>query len=257
MPNGVQVQVLPCAPFFRILIFCGFYRVFCTHSCFPLLSLRRCLHPFNPQFHRKMAFWVRTAVRTDRHPPLDRFQAPSDNRGMAKTMRKPMNPMPFDGIEDGLIPEAHHKLIYRFFLVFSRFEYALKRAGYAKGSGTDVAADWDKYSSDYRQAHLPSTIPGLRNAWAYFSSHPPRKQILKNNRIVWSEPQVRTSEPELTWLLASVRTVRNNLFHGGKYPYRPVREPARDSTLLQHTLTVIDVCSAFNNEVSDSMRSFN
>jgi len=166
-----------------------------------------------------------------------------------------MSPMPFDGIEDRLIPEAHHKLAYRFFLVFSRFEYALKRAGYVTGGGDSLAADWDKFSSAYWKTHIPSNIPKLRKAWAYFSSHPPRKQILDNGSISWSKPQARTTEPELTWLLVSIRTVRNNLFHGGKYPYNPISDQARDSILLEHTLTIIEVCSEFNPVVSYHMNT--
>ena len=47
---------------------------------------------------------------------------------------------------------------------------------------------------------------------------------------------------ELTWLLLMVRTVRNNLFHGGKFPLIPVSEPSRDSTLLHHSITILAAC---------------
>jgi hypothetical protein len=46
------------------------------------------------------------------------------------------------------------------------------------------------------------------------------------------------------WILRLVRTVRNNLFHGGKYPYpdEPINQPARDRKVLSASLTVMEEC---------------
>jgi hypothetical protein len=46
-----------------------------------------------------------------------------------------------------------------------------------------------------------------------------------------------------------VRTVRNNLFHGGKSPSRPISEPARDQRLLESSLVVLHECLALNESL--------
>jgi hypothetical protein len=38
--------------------------------------------------------------------------------------------------------------------------------------------------------------------------------------------------------------MRDNLFHGGKYPGSPTIDPDRDPTLLRHGLTVLGECWA-------------
>ncbi len=165
-----------------------------------------------------------------------------------------MKPIPFDGIES-LVPAEHQNLVFRFFLVFSRFEYALKRARFIIVSGREIKPAWDKFSSKYNPTQKPSQIPKLQEAWNYFSTHPPRKQIINAGLLDWSDPQIRTTQPELTWLLDVVRIIRNNLFHGGKFPFEVVEDPTRNSTLLHHALVVIDVCTTFDDEVNSYIRS--
>ena len=154
-----------------------------------------------------------------------------------------------DSIET-LVPEQHRELVFRFFLVFSRFEYALKRAGFTSGSTEVVHPAWECFSSRYRSVFNPSQTPDLRSACDYFIANPPRKQILDSGSLGWSEPQFRIDEPFLTWLLLMVRSVRNNLFHGGKFPIAPIQEPARNPELLRHALTIICACLPLDAEVS-------
>ena len=151
-------------------------------------------------------------------------------------------------IED-LIPEDHRELVHRFFLVFSRFEYALKRAGFSNGSLDSVHPAWEKFAAKYRSTFDPSVTPRLRIACDYFTAQPPRKQILDGHFLSWSEPQFRTNEPLFTWLLLMVRSVRNNLFHGGKFPIAPIQEPARDPDLLRHALTIIEACLPLDDDL--------
>jgi hypothetical protein len=161
----------------------------------------------------------------------------------------------FQGFEK-LIPEDHRELVVRFFLVFSRFEYALKRAGFVQGNKSVAMANWERFSSQYRVKYLPSRIPAMKAAWNYFSRFPPSKQILSNGSLDWSISKLRTNQPELTWLLVNVRTVRNNLFHGGKYDsFGSIEEPARNKQLLKHTLEIIEACVKFDETVASFYRS--
>lgn len=52
---------------------------------------------------------------------------------------------------------------------------------------------------------------------------------------------MRPTDTEVWRLLLYVRTVRNNLFHGGKYESGPVSDPSRDEELIRSCLLVIDV----------------
>src|SRR5262249_21771355 len=150
--------------------------------------------------------------------------------------------LPFEGIER-LIPPENQELVFRFFLAFSRFEYALKRAGYTNGDEKEVQANWVQFASIHRAKLTPWKINPIRDAWDYFSAKPPRKQIVKRGRLDWSRPKFRTTEPELTWLLDCIRTVRNNLFHGGKFPLKVIDDPTRNPALLSHALAVIHHCA--------------
>ena len=154
-----------------------------------------------------------------------------------------------DSIET-LVPELYRDLVFRFFLVFSRFEYALKRAGFADCSRGGVYPAWNSFSSRYHSVFDPFKTPDLRSACDYFTAKPPRKQIIDSGSLGWSEPQFRGNEPLLTWLLLMVRSARNNLFHGGKFPIAPIDEPARNPELLQHALTIICACLPPDAKVS-------
>jgi hypothetical protein len=37
-------------------------------------------------------------------------------------------------------------LVLQFFLVFARFEYALKRSGFLRGNESKVEPDWDRFA---------------------------------------------------------------------------------------------------------------
>lgn len=152
---------------------------------------------------------------------------------------------------ESLVPKEHLDLLFRFFLVFSRFEYALKRAGFVNSSGNKVNANWDAFASKYNAAFEPAQSQALKQAYAYFRNHPPRKQIVNAGALDWSEPNAIGKEPLLIWLLGSIRIVRNNLFHGGKFPIAPIAEPARNPVLLRHALTIIDACLPLDAKVNE------
>jgi len=55
-----------------------------------------------------------------------------------------------------LVPEEHRALLFSFFLVFSRFEYALKRAGFVNAPGGRVSANWDAFASKHNASFDPA-----------------------------------------------------------------------------------------------------
>lgn len=144
---------------------------------------------------------------------------------------------------------VEEQLVTRFFIIFSRLEYALKRAKYIKGNKGYASADWDKFASDLVDVFNPSRTSELQKAVRYFQDKPPKKQIVREGQLSWKNNVRGRNEPLIIWLLGSVRIVRNNLFHGGKFPSSIMTDPARDSTLIKSSITILEACLELNSEV--------
>ncbi|HNT86793.1 MAG TPA: hypothetical protein PKL84_02915, partial [Candidatus Hydrogenedentes bacterium] len=70
----------------------------------------------------------------------------------------------------------------------------------------------------------------------------PRRQVVRDGRLAWEQIGRGNAECEEEFVLRLVRTARNNLFHGGKYPDGPIDEVARDKAILRAALGVLDGC---------------
>lgn len=147
--------------------------------------------------------------------------------------------------------EIEKDLTTGFTILFSRFEYALKRTPrYALGDDKGVKADWDRFARDYNGDFNSESTPALKAAVQYLKDPPPRKQIIKNGSLDWKDVLIENT-PLLKQVLDSVRRVRNNLFHGGKFPDGPVEDPGRDNQLLESCTTVLEECISLDQEVHD------
>lgn len=106
-------------------------------------------------------------------------------------------------------------LANEFFRMFARMEYALKSAGFHNGEGR-AEADWGAFALSIEQHLQDPQSDEVREAKAYLLTRPPKKQIIKNGLLQWSDSRA-TSDSEADLVLLYVRRVRNNLFHGGKF----------------------------------------
>jgi hypothetical protein len=143
------------------------------------------------------------------------------------------------------------KLAWEFFIFFSRFEYALKRHPKFLQPGIGNAEpNWDRFASIYNETFLKKHHLDLEAAIKYYIDHPPKKQLRADGIMSWSEPLVWDErEAQLIWLLRVIRTVRNNLFHGGKFPLIPMSDPSRDRDLLSHAITILAFSLKLDREV--------
>ncbi len=142
------------------------------------------------------------------------------------------------------------RLAWAFFVFFSRMEYALKRTQRYLKNLPKAEPNWDKFGSDHDERFRESLSPRAAEALRYFEANPPRKQIRVDGTLGWSEPSWKLdSEKVLTWLLLVIRTVRNNLFHGGKFPLVPTQDPSRDRDLLVHSIAVLNSALELDGEV--------
>lgn len=145
------------------------------------------------------------------------------------------------------------ELVVQFFVTFSRFEYALKRAGYVKGSHY-ASADWNSFAKKKLETKIASVQnPEFIKAKAFLLDAPPQKQIVvNNNHMRWQNNLKRHEEGDAEYVLRLVRDVRNNLFHGGKYPDGIVSEQSlRNTDLLQACLVILAECLLLDDDVKE------
>jgi hypothetical protein len=121
-----------------------------------------------------------------------------------------------------------------FFSAFSRFEYALKRAGYLRNE--DIAeADWDKFAGSLGAPFLEE-IRASKCADEMLA-RPPGKPIRNGNHIQWRDAPPVTNVQSL---FIGVRQARNNLFHGEKFIGEGYKG-SRDRRLLTESLTILEL----------------
>ena len=93
----------------------------------------------------------------------------------------------------------------------------------------------------------------LQSAIGYLTTNPPMKQVVNaRQELDWHSPHRNPSDSLESWVLSLLRIARNNLFHGGKFPYphEVVPEPARNRDLLEAGLSLIDACLALDPKLS-------
>jgi hypothetical protein len=135
------------------------------------------------------------------------------------------------------------RLVFEFFVVFSRLEYALKRAGYLKKSRF-ADPDWDSFAMSLCGSFRGADDHAFQIACRLLLDRPPKIQINVNGELDWKATQRKPNETDEQLVLRLVRIVRNNLFHGGKFRCGPAEEPARDQQLLESSILVLKHCLA-------------
>jgi len=143
--------------------------------------------------------------------------------------------------------DVNRQLSYGFFIVFSRFEYALKNRKYLIANKQQVnrkaESDWDSFARANEKNFNPDQNKELKEAVEYISNNPPKKQVVDvNESLNWidSAPITDYNGRKLEWLLLMIRRIRNNLFHGGKYPNFMVAEPSRNHKLIYSAIIILN-----------------
>ncbi|OKH53896.1 hypothetical protein NIES2101_09090 [Calothrix sp. HK-06] len=91
----------------------------------------------------------------------------------------------------------------------------------------------------------------------YLIKNPSKKQILSGDALSWSQtPSWTQEEPLLKCLLTMIRRVRNNLFHGGKFPGAPVKDPTRDQLLLEYSICILVECLCLDAAPAHKVRKY-
>lgn len=143
-------------------------------------------------------------------------------------------------------------VVLKFFANFSRFEYALKRAGFVtSGEYHSAKPNWREFAEKVSVGLGDIKEGEFNSAKSYLLQHPPRRQVFRDNSIRWEANCKSNTESEGQYLLRLVRDVRNNLFHGGKYDRESVDDGSlRNSELLNASLIILDQCLQLNRTLA-------
>ena len=141
------------------------------------------------------------------------------------------------------------ELACEFLAVFSRAEYALKAAGYASEGGGRVTASWDRFANDIDGDLQKIADEQLASAVDCLLTTPPRRQVRKDGVLSFEDQDIDGGQSATQQILLMVRTVRNNLFHGGKHLPDGEVEEGRNQALVEHSLTVLNHCLLLNEHV--------
>ncbi|MGJ8597145.1 hypothetical protein [Sulfitobacter sp.] len=119
---------------------------------------------------------------------------------------------------------------FEVFAVFSRFEYAMKKGGFRRERYPDAA--WPTFANALPEGFFEK-MKVAAEASIYFEEPPDHLVTTENGGVAWSEaPQVPT---DAATLFESIKTARNNLFHGDKKHNRE-----RDTNLMVAALFVLN-----------------
>ena len=139
-------------------------------------------------------------------------------------------------------------LIQKFFFTFSRFECALKNTPDYLMGNNDAKPNWNKFASDISAKFSVKASKDIREAVEYIINKPPRKQINNDGVLVWKSLVLDENTPLANKLCLYIRTVRNNLMHGGKFNgnYNP---ETRNFNLISYSIILLDYFLELNEKV--------
>lgn len=144
---------------------------------------------------------------------------------------------------------TNRDLLFRFFIFFARFEYALKECGYTPRLDGRAEAGWTKFAEylDNSSVFNRTRTKELSEAVDYLIMYPPRKQCIRGGTL--SSESTTPDSSEIKWLLLLICRVRNNLFHGGKFRNVTAASHHRDFALIEHSLVVLEECLELQSNV--------
>lgn len=135
------------------------------------------------------------------------------------------------------VDEKLSALAFDFFYWFSRFEFALKENGYLKSRkvGAKAEAGWIAFVEKWHAQYTASTEASALLA------EPPKQQIVSlDNGLCWEAVEFDKCGSELAKVILLLKTVRNNLFHGGKNSAAGWDDPQRTMFLVSSGIAVLN-----------------
>ena len=86
------------------------------------------------------------------------------------------------------MPETLEDLTNVMFKTFARCEYALKAAGY-HGNVGPATPNWQKFARTISEHFVDPSDQEFKEAIDYILRRPPKKQVVRDGRLAWSEAE--------------------------------------------------------------------
>jgi hypothetical protein len=123
------------------------------------------------------------------------------------------------------------KLACEFFLLFSKYEFALKALGYVSNYTNSLAVmpNWEKFAKEKGAPLLNDPIPAVVAAKNWLLRNPAKRQesVAKIKKVdskdktelawIQHQPAIDPKDAKAVDLFRMIKNVRNNLHHGGKF----------------------------------------
>lgn len=150
------------------------------------------------------------------------------------------------------IDEELKCLAFEFFYFFSRFEFALKENGRVCEGPRGVAqADWNSFVKE-----LEGAYELCESAEAMLASPPDVQRVENDAYLDWRPLEFDGCRSDLARVVLAVKTVRNNLFHGGKHSAAGWDDPERVRFLLQNGQQILNSLAKLANVEADYERRY-
>ena len=142
---------------------------------------------------------------------------------------------------------------FDYFYWFSRFEFALKENRYLKNhqAGAKAEPDWETFIKRYRTEYTASA-----EALQLIELHPKQQIVSTHGGLDWNAVGVSHCKDDLCRVITMLKTVRNNLFHGGKHGDTQMDNKQRNLELLRHGKLVLDQLAQLAGFESDYKRYY-
>ncbi|MEO7466296.1 hypothetical protein [Sphingobium sp. Z007] len=134
------------------------------------------------------------------------------------------------------ISQELRDLAFDFFYWFSRFEFALKEAPYLEDDtvGARAMPGWEKFFADWKDRYT------LTPAGQKLIDAKPQRQVVGQSGLDFAEVRFDDKPSDLVKVIRLAKTVRNNLFHGGKHGNAYWDDPDRMRALIPVAKAALD-----------------
>jgi hypothetical protein len=146
------------------------------------------------------------------------------------------------------IDDKTTQLAFDLFHSFSRFEFAMKEAGWVanKSVGAKARPDWLGFVSDLQEQYHCSTA-----ALALIAADPQVQHVAAGGNFEFRSVKFEPDASDLRKTVDLVHVVRNNLFHGGKSDSHGWDSAARIAQLAPLVLEILSELAMVGSIESD------
>lgn len=149
------------------------------------------------------------------------------------------------------IPDDLRELCIEYFFMFSRFEYALKENGYLKTSKyKNAQPSWKKFVAEYGPIYV------LSDEARKLLNNPPNRHIVQDGCCQWEKVDFTNFSSDLDKIVFILKTIRHNLFHGGKNNHSDWDNPERSRFLISNAISVLGNLASLSELEHDYWRNY-